>query len=193
MLVNNRPIDLRQLLEGAYFHKEFLLGKLSFSHGQSFSNGWPFCNRQSFSHEIIREFTSFGLGWMIILMKDGHFGMGDYFEGVWSFSDGRSFFKVFWAFVCLRYRIKLRIRMNLRFRINLWPKHHMLPCLFGLFRPLFVRWEEKIKMNWPLLDLSASPQVKTVNSRICPCNTGLLHPNEIREFTSFYLRRSRQV
>ena len=38
--------------------------------------------------------------------------------------------------------------------------------LFG--RPLFVRWEKnmmmknmKIKMNLPLLDLSASPQVKS--------------------------------
>ena len=52
--------------------------------------------------------------------------------------------------------------MTLRLRINLWPKYHMLPCLFGLFMPLFVRWENmmKIKMNLPLLDLSASPQVK---------------------------------
>ena len=27
---------------------------------------------------------------------------------------------------------------------DLWPKLHMKPCLFGLFRPLFVRWR-KIK------------------------------------------------
>ena len=40
----------------------------------------------------------------------------------------------------------------------------MKPCLFGLFGPLFVRWRKmrKIKMNRPLLDLSASPQVKTL-------------------------------
>ena len=60
--------------------------------------------------------------------------------------------------------IKLRFRMNSRFRMNLGPKPHMLPCLFGLFGPLFVRWRKKMKikkkMNRPLLDLSASPQVK---------------------------------
>ena len=67
-------------------------------------------------------------------------------------------FKLFWALICLRYRIKLRFKMNLRQGMNLWPKHHMLPCLFGLFRALFICWEKmnmkkmKIKMNWPLLE-----------------------------------------
>ena len=46
---------------------------------------------------------------------------------------------------------------------KLWAKLHMLPCLFGLFRP-FLGKSEKIKKerknNRPLLDLSASPQVK---------------------------------
>ena len=43
--------------------------------------------------------------------------------------------------------------------------------LFG--RPLFVRWK-KINMNWPLLDLSSLPQVKTEtdykpNKFVCAC------------------------
>ena len=49
---------------------------------------------------------------------------------------------------------------------NLWFKFHMIPYLFGQFRPvlaLFLNFDRKKerrkKMNWPLLDLSASPQV----------------------------------
>ena len=61
----------------------------------------------------------------------------------------------------LRKRIQLRSRMNLRFWMNLWPKLHMVPCLFGLIRPQFVHCGERRlgKVNWPLRDLSASPQV----------------------------------
>ena len=91
---------------------------------------------------------------MIVLLRDDRLQMDDHF-------------KLFWALIGLRYRIKLRIRMNLRLRMNLLPKHYRIPCLIGLFRRLFVRWENmmkmmKIKMNWPLLDLSALPQVKIV-------------------------------
>ena len=42
---------------------------------------------------------------------------------------------------------------------KLWPKLHMLPCLFGLFRPFLDKSQKIKKMNRPLLDLSASPQV----------------------------------
>ena len=45
---------------------------------------------------------------------------------------------VSFAFFGLKFSIKLMFRMNLRFRMNLCPKLHMLPCLFGLFRSLFV-------------------------------------------------------
>ena len=84
--------------------------------------------------------------------------------------------ELFGAFICLMYRIKLKFRMNLRARMNLWPKLHMLPGLFWLFRPLFILWQKKIKkerkkMNRPLLDLSASPQVKTPRSSCLLCRT----------------------
>ena len=65
--------------------------------------------------------------------------------------------ELLWAFTCLRYMMKLRIKMNLRFRMNLQPKLNRLQCLSGLFRPLFIQ-----KMNRPLLDLSASPQIKNL-------------------------------
>ena len=50
---------------------------------------------------------------------------------------------------------------------NLWPKLHMQPCLFGLFRPSLEVSQKKKKikkMNRPLLDLSASPQVKAAEN-----------------------------
>ena len=43
--------------------------------------------------------------------------------------------------------IKLWFRRILSFRMNLLPKLYMLPCLFWLFRPLFVHWWKKIKKD----------------------------------------------
>ena len=72
--------------------------------------------------------------------------------------------------------------MSLKFRMNLCPKLHMLQCLLGLFRPLFVEEKKKkrIKMNRPLLDLSASPQVN-----IPTTNCMLLFPDDPSSFCSF--------
>ena len=49
---------------------------------------------------------------------------------------------------------------------NLWPKLHMLPCLFWLFWPFFCTLTKDERTQLTLLDLSTSPQVKTV---ICLC------------------------
>ena len=52
---------------------------------------------------------------------------------------------------------------------NLWPKLHMLPCLFGQFRPvlaLLLNFDRR-KMkehNSPLLELSASSQLRITHS-----------------------------
>ena len=57
----------------------------------------------------------------------------------------------------LRFRVKKRFRKNLMFRMNLGPKPHMIPRLFGFCS--FVGGKKGY--NSPLLELSASPQVKT--------------------------------
>ena len=73
---------------------------------------------------------------------------------IWFFGDLSGVLKAFWRLPCLRwdkyglrFKIKLRFRMNLRFRINLFPKPHKIPYLFGLFRPLLVRWEERMNKH----------------------------------------------
>ena len=43
---------------------------------------------------------------------------------------------------------------------NVWPKLHVLPYLCGLFWPVWAKWREK-EEHLALLDLSASPQVKS--------------------------------